>query len=136
LPDEYNKVDMIIDETDEKQLLERIFNRKGDTYYLYLVDVFDVCGSLTEVVLERLFVSRMQFSILLTKFDMVNRKYFNYIAMKPIIRSYIQKVLEQMKDRGVVQGNYKLDDYLQHIYFISSNNGVGLNKLKKQFEQT
>lgn len=120
LPDEHNHMQPIIDETNEQQLLERIFNKKGDTYYLYLIDIFDVSGSLTETVLERLFVSKMQFSLLLSKFDMVNRKYFNYVAMKPQIRERIYNVLDRLKSSGVVPMDYKLEDYLQHIYFVSS----------------
>lgn len=86
LPNEYNDVQAIIDETNEEQLLERIFSRKGDCYYLYLVDVFDVYGTLTDTVLKKLFLSKQSFSIILTKFDMINKKYFNYIDMKPRIQ--------------------------------------------------
>lgn len=76
----------------------------------------------------------MQFSLLLNKFDMVNRKYFNYVAMKPLIRERIHEVLNRLKEQGTVPSNYKLEDYLQHIYFISTENKVGLNKVKKILE--
>ncbi|MBS1890221.1 MAG: 50S ribosome-binding GTPase [Actinobacteria bacterium] len=134
LPDEHNHIQPIIDETDEKQLLERIFAKKGDTYYFYLIDIFDVCGTLTETVLERLFLSKMQFTLLLSKFDMVNRKYFNYVAMKPQIRQYIVATLDKLKEQGTVPKDYRLEDYMQYIYFISSDNKVGLNKVKKLLE--
>lgn len=132
LPDEQNNVNFILDQTDEKQLLERIFSKKGETFYMYLVDIFDVCGTMTATVLERLFLSNMKFVILLTKYDMVNRKYFNYIAMKPVVRQYILEVLDHLKETGAVSKDYRLDDQLMYIYFVSSNNKVGLKKLKKK----
>lgn len=96
-----------------------------------MLDLFDLCGTLTEAVLERIFLSKMQWSILLSKFDMVNRKYFNYIAVKPHVREYVRNALEGLKRRGVVPAEYRLEDYLQQVYFVSSENQIGLLKLKK-----
>lgn len=59
--------------------------------------MFDVCGTLTETVLKRLFLSKQPFSILLTKFDMVNKKYFNYIEMKPRLKQLLSNILDRMK---------------------------------------
>ena len=86
LPDEHNNAHNIITETSVEQLLTKIFSKKDPIHYFYLIDIFDICGTLTKPVLERLFQSEKQFSLLLTKADVVNKKYLNYVGIKPIVR--------------------------------------------------
>lgn len=74
----------------------------------------------------------MQFIILLTKYDMITKKYFNYIEMKPVVKMQIRETLEKLKEAGEVDRDYRLEDYLQEMYFVSTNSNVGVTKLKKK----
>ena len=112
MPDEHNSAHNIITDTNTEQLLKKIFSKKEPNYYFYLVDSFDMCGTLTKEVVEGLCNTERQFTILMTKSDVVNKKYLNYVGIKPAVRDRLGQLIKELKDEGKINYKYNYENYL------------------------
>ena len=82
LPDDFD-VKGHLAENNQEQLMTKIFKKhtNSPTFYLYLVDVMDIAGSLKEYVFNRLLEEDVEFCVVINKLDIVNEKYLNRHAI-------------------------------------------------------
>ena len=64
-------------------------------FYIYMVDVMDIAGSLKEYVLNRLLEENVEFCVVVNKLDIINEKYLNKHAILEAVRKRMMEFIEK-----------------------------------------
>lgn len=116
-------------------LMDKVFHKHENipTFFIYVVDVLDIAGSLKKYVFDRLIDANVDFCVAVNKLDIVNEKYLNRHLLLQEVRGLMDEFVSGLEGSKKMEMRERVAKI--KVILVSSLDRTGIKTLSTHLEK-